>query len=123
MKKNSDDEASGKPLNAGQKKKATKQAEKIDILIGSLSSSIQEISKDIYREAVPPSLIPKSQQGLALLKARKTSMELVLTEGWRGEAESLLSEAAAAAPRAMASSASIQEIIKSLVEDREAPAD
>lgn len=123
MKKNSDDEASCKPLNAGQKKKATKQAEKIDILIDSMSSSIQEISKEIYREDVPPSLIPKSQQGLALLKAQKASMELVLTEGWRGEAESLLSEAAAAASRAMASNAAMQKIIKSLAEGRETPTD
>ena len=87
------DKPEGRLLNQGQKKLAGRLHEDIAKSMAGLEESIKEGESGAYDQELPPSLLPKCRIALVTMKESYATVELLLSDGWRGDAKKALDEA------------------------------
>ena len=86
------DKPEGRLLTQGQRKLAGRLHDEVSLSMAGLEEDISEAEGGAYSEDLPPSLLPKCRLGLVTMKELYATLELVLSEGWRGDAKKLLAE-------------------------------
>ena len=57
-----------------------------------LEESVQDAARGKYDEELPPSLLPKCRLQIVSMKEMSANLDILLSEGWRGDANQPLQE-------------------------------
>ena len=87
-----EDKPLGRLLNKTQKKQAGRLRELIATSMAGLEESVQDAGSGKYDEELPPSLLPKCRLQIVSMKEMSATLDLLLSEGWRGDANQSLQE-------------------------------
>ena len=87
-----EDKPLGRLLNKTQKKQAGRLRELIATSMAGLEESVQDAGSGKYDEELPPSLLPKCRLAIVSMKEMSATLDLLLSEGWRGDANQSLQE-------------------------------
>ena len=87
-----EDKPLGRLLNKTQKKQAGRLRELITTSMAGLEESVQDAGSGKYDEELPPSLLPKCRLAIVSMKEMSATLDLLLSEGWRGDANQSLQE-------------------------------
>ena len=105
-------------INQGQKKLAGRIHEDITKSMAGLENSIKEAEGGSYDQELPPSLLPKCRIALASMKESRAVVELLLSEGWRGDAKTSLEEVQTVHKLAK----DVQARLEAIIEENKPPA-
>ena len=86
------DKPQGRLLNQTQKRLAGRLCEAVNTSMAGLEVSITEAEGGAYDQELPPSLVPKCRIAIVTMKEMSATLDLLLSEGWRGEASQTLAE-------------------------------
>ena len=86
-----EDKPLGRLLNQTQKKQAGRFRQLITSMAG-LEESVQDAGSGKYDEELPPSLLPKCRLAIVSMKEMSATLDLLESEGWRGDANQSLQE-------------------------------
>ena len=86
------DTPQGRLLNQTQKKRAGSLREAITTSMAGLEESITEAEGGAYNQELPPSLLPKCRIAIVSMKEMSATLDLLLSEGWRGDGKQSLEE-------------------------------
>ena len=87
-----EDKPLGRLLNKTQKKQAGRLRELIATSMAGLEESVQDAASGKYDEELPPSLLPKCRLQIVSMKEMSANLDILLSEGWRGDANQSLQE-------------------------------
>ena len=87
-----EDKPLGRLLNQTQKKQAGRLRELITTSMAGLEESVQDAASGKYDEELPPSLLPKFRLQIVSMKEMSANLDILLSEGWRGDANQSLQE-------------------------------
>ena len=77
----------GKPLNKKQKKECDKLVSTMDSLVLRLTKGLATAEQEEYKNEVPPSTVPKVKVSLASLVEARATVDLLLRDDWKGNAQ------------------------------------
>ena len=82
----------GKLLNKTQRKLAGHLLDAIPISMACLEESVVAAQGGAFDQELPPSLLPKCRLAVVSMKEMSATLDLLLSEGWRGDANQSLQD-------------------------------
>ena len=123
-KVNAEAEAAGvtpkpKGLNKGQRARLTKLADQLEKLHLEWRSLEESNDDAVLKAFLPQPLVESAQKAAAEVQACMAEVQVVLTEGWKGDPKKVVERVAAAAQAGLASNARVASMVKLAAEMQE----
>ena len=109
----------GKGPNKGQRARLAKLADKLEEIHVEWNEVQQNIDNPVMKDFLPQPLVESAQKAAAEVQACMAEVQLVLSEGWKGDPKKVVERVAAAAQAGLASNARVASMVKLAAEMQE----